>query len=191
MKHSQQSHSGFAQEFLAKLAEKCVTRVVRVGGISKQQLLTQLAEANVELNEAAKELFASDRFTTSDTPQTLVTVEVAVRDLGFAQGATFLELCDRAVALGLCPPPIELGPQMRLQYLDQPEGYWGHPVTTHRAPPGSITVASPPLSQDEKFPKGFYLRRIKGVLWLRGYWASAENVWNPDDHLVFCKPTSK
>ena len=45
------------------------TRVVYVGGMSKPQLLAQLAEAKVELNEAAHTLFSSDKFTTLATGQ--------------------------------------------------------------------------------------------------------------------------
>jgi hypothetical protein len=162
--------------------------VIYIGGSSKQELLAQLAAAGVELNEAASILFSSDKFTTSNTRQPLFTVELAARHLGFTQGATWLELSEKAAAYGLSLPPLELGPHLRLQYLDQPEGYWGYPITTHRAPPGSIAVASAPLSPDDKFPKGFYLRRIKGTPWLRGYWTSADNLWDPDDHLVFCRP---
>jgi hypothetical protein len=164
------------------------TRVVYVGGASKQQLLARLEEAGVGLNEAARILFSSEKFTTLSTRQPLATVEVTVRDFGFTQGATFQELCNQAAALGLCLPPLELAPHLRLQYQDQPEGYWGHPLTAHRAPPGSIMVASAPLSADDEFPKGFYLRRIQGTLWLRGYWTSADNRWDPDDHLLFCSP---
>jgi len=189
MKHSLPPENSSVGESVDPLAGSSVTRVLYVGGLSKQQLLAHLAEAGVELNEAASILFSSDKFTTLKTRQPLLAVELAVRHLGFMQGATLLELCGKAVALGLCLPPIELGPHFRLQYLDQPEGYWGHPVTAHRAPPGSIMVASAPLSHDENFPKGFYLRRIQGKLWLRGYWASADNLWDPDDRLVFCKPT--
>ncbi len=87
--------------------------------------------------------------------------------------------------LSLCP--MELGPHFRLQYLDQPEGSIGHPVTQHRAPPGSITIASEPLEADHSFPKGFYLRRIEGTLWLRGYCCDDENIWDPEDRLAFCR----
>lgn len=164
------------------------TMTVSVGGRSKQELLAQLAETGVELNEAARILFASDRFTPSRTNESLVTVELAVKQLGFAKGATTAELHHQAIALGLSLAPPELGPHLRLQCLDQPEGYWGYPVTEHRAPPGSIAVASAPLSEDDSFPKGFYLRRIKGILWLRGYWCDKANVWDAEDRLVFCKP---
>lgn len=164
------------------------SRTVSVGGQSKQELLAQLAAAGVELNEAARILFASDQFAPSDTRRSLVTVELAVRQLGFTQGATTAELHATAVALGLRLAPLELGPHLRLQYLDQSEGHDGFPATKHRAPPGSLTVASAPLSEDDAFPKGFYLRRIQGVLWLRGYWCDAANGWNADDRFIFCHP---
>ena len=164
------------------------SRTVSVGGQRKPELLVQLATAGVELNEAARVLFASDKFAPSDTRQSLVIVELVVRQLGFAQGATMAELQAKAVTRGLRQAPLELGPYLRLQYLDQPEGYAGFPATKHRAPPGSLTVASAPLSEDDAFPKGFYLRRIQGVLWLRGYWCDAANVWDADDRLIFCQP---
>ena len=164
------------------------SRAVSVGGQSKQELLAQLVAGGVELNEAAHILFSSDRFAPSDAHQSLVTVELTVRQLGFAQGATTAVLHDKAVALGLRLAPLELGPYLRLQYLDQPEGNDGFPATKHRAPPGALTVASAPLSEDAAFPKGFYLRRIQGVLWLRGYWCDAANVWDADDRLIFCHP---
>jgi len=165
-----------------------IQRLIRAGAHTRPQLLAQLTAAGVELNEYARVLFASDLFTTSPVERTWLTVEVSVHDLGLPDGATLAELHDKAQTLGLIPPPLELAPHLRLQYLDQPEGHWGHPVTQHRAPPGSLTIASAPLSEDEDFPKGFYLRRIQGTLWLRGYQCSRDNVWNPDDSFVFCRP---
>jgi hypothetical protein len=32
---------------------------------------------------------------------------------------------------------------------------------------------------------GFYLRRIQGVLWLRGYRSALEHIWSADDRFVF------
>ncbi len=164
------------------------SRVVLVGGRSKLQLLEELKACGVELNDAARQLISSAAFTTSEACQSLVTVELAVLSLGFAQGATITEIHGRAAALGLGQPPIELGPHLRLQFADQPEGFWEHPSTQHRAPPGSITIASAPLSEDEDFPRGFYLRRIKGTLWLRGYRSGSEHIWNADDHFIFTRP---
>ncbi|HSH81867.1 MAG TPA: hypothetical protein VLA19_25355 [Herpetosiphonaceae bacterium] len=99
-----------------------------VGGLTKSELLQELQSNARALNEFGARLFASDRFMTSATRYAVPTVELAVRDLGFRRGATIAEIYGRAGALSLVLCPLELAPHLRLQYLDQPEGYWGHPV---------------------------------------------------------------
>lgn len=162
-----------------------VARTVRIGGKTKLELLAALRDHGVELNELATLLFARDEFTTSEATAAVETVELTVADLGFADGATSDELVDRAAGLGLSPCPLELAPNLRLSYLDQQEGHRGQAITRHRAPPGSVTIMSRPIHMDDEVPKGFYLRRIDGVFWLRGYCASPEHVWGPEDRLVF------
>jgi hypothetical protein len=162
-----------------------ITRTVIVGGMTKSELIEELHRNAISMNESGERLFASDHFTTSETRYSVTTVELTVRDLGFPRGATIAEIYARAGALGLGLCPIDLGPHLRLQYLDQPEGDWGNPPRRHQAPYGSITIASEKLTEDDDFPKGFYLRRIKGVLWLRGYRSRPEHVWEPDDHFIF------
>jgi hypothetical protein len=155
--------------------------------MTKHELLAALLAKGIELNKAGEALFADDRFTTREESSILETVEIPVAALGLSEGGTVAQIRGRAGELGLSVCPLELGPHLRLQLLDQPEGYLGHPPTLHRAPPGSMTVASPELSEDSDIPKGFYLRRIKGVLWLRGYWSEPENIWSPEDHFVFAR----
>jgi len=164
-----------------------ITRTVEVGGLTKTQLIQKLQQYSVLMNESAERLLADDKFTTSDTKYSLQTVELTVCDLGFPDGATTSQIFNRASDLGLELCPVELGPYLRLEYLDQPEGYSGNPIKRHQAPSGSITIASKILIEDYDFPKGFYLRRIEGELWLRGYRADHLHVWNPDDHLIFCR----
>ena len=77
-----------------------------------------------------------------------------------------------------------------MQYPDQPEGYLGEPVRRHQAPYGAITIALEILTEDDDFPKGFYLRRIKGVLWLRGYRSGPQHIYEHDDHFVFVKDSA-
>lgn len=164
-----------------------ITRTVTVGGMTKSELMDELQRNAILMNESGEKLFASDHFTTAETPYSVTTVELTIRDLGFPQGSSIAEIYTRARALGLGLCALELGPHLRLQYLDQPEGYWGNPLRQHQAPSGSITVASQPLTDDDDFPKGFYLRRIKNVLWLRGYRCGPEHIWEPDDHFIFCQ----
>ncbi|GGI10828.1 helicase [Gottfriedia solisilvae] len=171
-----------------KIYPKCqtITRSVEVGGLTKSQLIMKLQENSILLNEYGELLLANEKFTTSDTKYSLETVELTVSNLGFFFGATTAQIFKRAseLGLGLCPP--ELGPYLRLEYLDQPEGNFGSSMQ-HQAPSGSITIASEVLTEDEDFPKGFYLRRINGELWLRGYRADHLHVWNPGDHFIFCQ----
>lgn len=165
-----------------------MTRTLHIGGTSTTHLLEQLNAMGVLMNDAARTLFASSLFTTLQQRIALTTVELSVLELGFDQGATFPQLHLRAEQLGLELPPLELGPHFRLLHSTQKEGHSGFPVTQNKAPPGSITIASAPLASDDSFPKGFYLRRIDGVPWLRGYTSSFEHVWSPEDRLMFCTP---
>ena len=153
--------------------------------MDKQELIQELRKHNVLLNQAAEALFEDRRFTTLRQRKVIEITCLSVADLGFVEGATYQQLTARALESGLVECPLELGPHFRLQFLDQPEGSAGFPATKHRAPPGSITIASSPLDDCEETPKGFYLRRIDGVLWLRGYWSWSGNIWRPEDVLVF------
>jgi hypothetical protein len=163
-----------------------ISSLVLIGGVSKSDLLQRLEASRVELNDAGRVLFADPRFLTSESPSVVETVETSVAALGFPDGATYSQILEAAVCRKLDLCPLELGPHFRLQYLGQPEGFVGQSASQHRAPPGSITVASQPLSEDDNIPKGFYLRRISGVLWLRGYHSGPEHVWSPEDRFLFC-----
>jgi hypothetical protein len=165
-----------------------ITRTVEVGRLTKSQLIQKLHQYSILINEYGEMLLADEKFTTSDTKYSLLTVELTVGDLGFPNGATTPQIFKRANELGLELCPLELGPHLRLNYLDQPEGYSGNTLQSNQAPSGSITIASEILTEDDDFPKGFYLRRINGVLWLRGYLADHLHIWNPDDNFIFCQP---
>ncbi|SHR48748.1 Uncharacterised protein [Mycobacteroides abscessus subsp. abscessus] len=172
-----------------KIYPECpfISRTIEVGGLSKGELIEKLKQSSIMMNEYGKRLFVSDRFTTSETKYSLETVELTVGNLGFLEGATTNQIYKRASELGLGLCPVELGPHLRLAYHDQPEGGLGNPLQKQQAPSGSITIASEILTEEDDFPKGFYLRRINGVLWLRGYFADHLHVWNADDHFIFSK----
>jgi hypothetical protein len=161
-------------------------RLLQIGGRTRDELLEDLNSNGIKLNESAKALLTSGKFKTTETPHWIRVVLVSVRDLGFPQGAGIQAIQKSALEgkLSLCP--MELAPHFRRQCQDQPEGFIGYPATQKKAPPGSITVASEPIDLDDNFPKGFYLRRIEGALWLRGYRSDNEHVWGPDDRLAFC-----
>ena len=128
-----------------------ITRTVEVGGLTKSQLMQKMQQHSILMNELGEMLFKDDYFTTSAKTFSLKTVELTVRDLGLPKGDTLTKIFERANHLGLELCPLELGPYLRLEYLDQPEG---KPSRKHQAPNGSITVASETLIDEEDFPKG-------------------------------------
>ncbi|WP_051557713.1 hypothetical protein [Oceanobacillus picturae] len=119
------------------------------------------------------------------TEYSLKTVELTVKDLGFPNGATMPQIFRQASELGLNLCPLELGPYLRLTYFDQPESDKKRDSQQGDAPSGSITIDSEIVSADDEFPKGFYLRNVKGELWLRGYIADDLHVWNSYDRFIF------
>ncbi len=160
---------------------------VRIGGMSKSTLRRAAQEHGVQLNEAAEQLLGDPRFTTLTRRRITRITALSVAELGFGEGATYGQLTARALESGLTECPLELGPHLRLQFLNQAEAADGTALTHGRAPPGSITIASPPLDDSDETPKGFYLRKVDGVSWLRGYRSWAGHVWSPGDVLVFSR----
>nr|WP_312886287.1 hypothetical protein [Bacillus sp. NTK034] len=113
--------------------------------------------------------------------------EKLVGDLGFPDGATTAQIFKKAEDLGLGLCPLELGPYLRVEYLDQPEDYSGNTLQRNSSAIWVYHNSSEILCEDDDFPKGYYLRRINGVLWLRVYIADYLHVWNPNDHFIFCQ----
>jgi hypothetical protein len=155
--------------------------------MSKGELLSALRESGIQLNEIALALFAHQGFETSDVRSMTEITAVSVGELGLRHGATLEQVFDLAAERGLTVGPLELAAHLRLQFTDQQEGLVGNPPSRNRAPPGSLTVAARPIAQDDGLGSGFYLRRMRGVLWLRGYRSPADHVWDAGDRFVFCR----
>jgi hypothetical protein len=162
-------------------------KVVQIGGLNKPEALQKLSDLKIQVNDYGWQLLKDSRFTISESKESIPIRIKTVSELGFKQGAKILEIMEQAKEEALDYCPLELALFFRFQYMDQEEKEEGFPLTKHKAPKGSLTVASRSLDEDQNFPKGFYLRKIHGVLWLRGYLSSDEHLWNPEDHFVFRK----
>ncbi|MFD1413075.1 helicase [Oceanobacillus jeddahense] len=160
-------------------------RIIKIGGHTKTELIQKMNTNKIFLNELAEKLIASDYLEISKEPYMVKVIELTVKDLGFSEGAVTSQLFSKAAKLELELCPLELALYLRLAYLNQTEGYNENQLQ-NQAPYGSITIASKIFSKDVNFPKGFYLRKIQGDLWLRGYVADEAHVWNSHDRFVFC-----
>jgi hypothetical protein len=90
----------------------------------------------IGLGDSVDEAIGRPAFPFTKTKLELDLVVTSVADLGFPEdGASLLDIYDKAIALGLelCPP--DLGPALRMSYLDQPRGEFLHvamrPVTLY------------------------------------------------------------
>ena len=159
---------------------------VTVGGLSRSQLTSALSERGILLNAHAETLLENAVFDSS-TAQMVTLTERAVAELGFTEGASLSEILEAAQQQNLLLCPAETGPYLRLALTGQSTSA-DSVMSAGRAPEGSLTVASAPLSDDDEYPKGFYLRVVDGQAWLRGYRCDDEHIWSADDRFLFRLP---
>ncbi|WBU37232.1 hypothetical protein [Homoserinibacter sp. YIM 151385] len=157
-----------------------------VGGLSRPELLAALDAAGVARNAHAETLLAHPVFERRPVEPIVIAVR-SVAELGRPAGATLPELLSAAAELGLGPCPADTAPYLRLALSDQTASSDPR-MSTGRAPADSLTVASDPLSTDDEDPKGFYLRVVDGVSWLRGYRCDDEHVFAGEDRFAFQRP---
>ena len=98
----------------------------------------------------------------------------SVGELGFKDGATRQRIYGRANELGLDLCPAEVGPQLRLQYKDQPEEE-------------QLIVAMNPIADSGGALELFLVGRYGSVLWLYGYYDDPGLVWCAGHRFVFTR----
>lgn len=155
-----------------------------IGGISKAELRQKLKDHDISINPLGNDLLESDLFTITKQPQTITLAFMTLKELGFNQrGPTLPEIIRQVKSRGLdlCPP--ETGPFLRLAYSKDNNSQGME--KQYRTPDGAITVLSPPLSKDHDFPKGFYLRKVEGTYWLRGYTCDDQHRFDVNERFVF------
>ncbi|EII3056937.1 helicase [Vibrio vulnificus] len=146
-----------------------------VGGKTKDELLLKLSENKISFNAYGILLFMSEHFLTNKKPKTVTVVALRVDELGFEAGAIYSDIIDAAISRGLQLCSLELAVSLRLHHLKQQDG-------------NQITVASRAVFDDVNYPNGFYLRANCEELWLRGYRASDDWVWEADSLFAFVEP---
>jgi len=90
-------------------------------------------------------------------------------------GGTTSEVFAGAEGLGLKKCPAWMGPKLRSEYLDQPNGEW-------------IIVGMDPFAGSGGNLGVFYVERHGSGLWLGSYWGNPDHVWGAGYLWVFCLP---
>ncbi|MCB9602322.1 MAG: hypothetical protein H6724_11785 [Sandaracinus sp.] len=146
---------------------------ITLGTHDTSSLRRALADAGVRQNVYASRLF--DEGHVVPGPARIVHVVVkSAAELGAPDGDTLDGMIARVRPAGLVPGPLELAAYLRLAWRDQPRG-------------PRVTVVSLRPTPEETSPRGFYLRHDDEGLWLRGYVASDDWVFEPTEGLAFVR----
>jgi len=130
-------------------------------------LAKALKRARMRISPWARALLASRGFRTASAPTEIALLRVTARQLGFAKGARLSTIYRKLPKLGLALCPAEVGPQLRLQYPEQP--------------PAEFTrIAMEPIRDDEGRLLAFGVDRGRDGLWLGAPHGSPEWWWRGD-----------
>lgn len=154
------------------MSELDIFKEISIGGITKEQLVKQLIEADIQFNEYAKILFEHRYFSPINKSEKVKLVKLTLSDLSMDNPCSFQEVVNQASTFGLKLCPLYCAAFLRLEYLEQPEGSY-------------LTVASDKPENDESYPNGFYLRNFNKIHWLRGYRAADFCEWPMGNTFLF------
>lgn len=157
---------------------------LQIGPFPKSDIPRILKAHDISLNRLAELLFAHPAFSTESVNMAAAVI-ASLEEIGLAGGGTLQEIRQQAMKYGFRPCPVSTGLFLRLAWKDQPESQSSLLSGTHRAPDGAVTVMSDALCRDDSFPKGLYLRKVNGVLWLRGYVCGDDYAFAGDDLFAF------
>ena len=133
-----------------------------------------LKDNGFKVGDWANDILGKPAFTVATEETELDLVVVSVSELGFKKGATREQIYARAKERGLDLCPAEVGPQLRLQYTDQPNGEW-------------LVIAMEPIRDSDGSLGLFGVEHAGHGLWLSGYYDDSDNVWGAYDQWVFAR----
>ncbi|MGX7195871.1 hypothetical protein [Enterococcus olivae] len=154
-----------------------------IGGKSKTALIQTLDQQGIALNPLAESLLQSKLFQISKEETTIELTELRLSELGITEGINLLGIISRGQQIGLHLCPVETAPFLRLTEYEQTNSFGME--KKHHTPDDAVTVLSEILDEEVSFPKGFYLRKIEGHLWLRAYICDYEHLFSPEETVIF------
>ncbi|MEK7630610.1 MAG: hypothetical protein AAB417_01075 [Patescibacteria group bacterium] len=170
------------QKFLASLSppetspEFQTWKTIKLGtGLKTADDFRRVLRDSCRIGDGASDILGKPAFTVCDTEMELDLVRPSVAELGFKDGATFKDICERGLEYGLKLCPAEVGPQLRLQYRDQPLGEW-------------LIIAMKAIRYSAGDLSVFSVERYDNGLWLSGYDGSPDYFWFSLDRFVFVRP---
>lgn len=145
------------------VTERPAFMTVKLGTHPDNEALRQaLLDAGNRIGDWGADILKRVKVASEPTEVDIVVVSVA--ELGFPNGATREQIYEKALSLGLKLCPAEVGPQMRLQYTEQPNGEW-------------ILVAMDPITASDGSLLVFSVVHAHDGRWLYGHYGRPDYVW--------------
>jgi len=155
---------------------KVYLKELTIGGKSAEELEKEMREKGVEITKYASHMMHQKEFTTLEKPESVRLVRLSQKAMGFIEDANPQLLTERMYFLGLDFSPAEVGPQYRLDYMDQPLGE-------------RIHIWMRQILSTEDYHGVFEIGHNKNGLWINdGYWKDPEHPWFPGPEFVFRVP---
>ena len=150
-----------------------VWKTVKVGTHKDAKALKQAIQENgLRVSDYAADIMAKSELTLSAEESTLDLVNVSAADFNFTGRTPLRYIFARAFDFGLSLCPAEVGPQLRLQYLDQPNDEW-------------LSIAMEPIADSDNGRDIFLVTHEDDGRWLRTDSGDPINLWNPEDRFLF------
>ena len=142
---------------------------IQLGNKTKKELRKELEKYNV--SDLAWKLFDEMEI---EKPQEIELKIVSVKELGFSEPTQYKDIVNKAKEKGLELCLAEVGPQLRLQYLDQPLGEW-------------LSVAMEAIRDSDGDLYVFRVGHGGDGLWLYSDDGEPDGLWDPGYRFVFRK----
>lgn len=134
-----------------------------------------IKQAGMKISDWVNEILWKPSFGVATQEIEFDLVNVSVAELGFAKGATRREIYTCAIELGLELCPNKVGPQLRLQYRDQPMGE-------------RLLVGMEPIAGSGGYLNVFNVGHYGDGLWLDSSSGHPGYPWYADIRWLFVRP---
>lgn len=152
---------------------KKVWKTIEIGIYKDSMALRKaLKESRVLINDWVGGILSGMEL--SKTKESIDLVVLSVDELGFPKGALYQDILKAAKKEGLELCPAEVGPQLRLQYLDQPKDEW-------------LLIAMEPIKDSAGDLALLHLKHRIDGFWLFTFYAYPDRVCDDFYRFVFVR----
>lgn len=165
-------------ELVVKAVERAfkVWRTIKLGTgpTTADDFRKALKASGCRISDWVNDILGRLAFTASSKEQELDLVVVSVAELGFKNGTARKDIYAKAQEIGLTLCPAEVGPELRLQYKDQPVGEW-------------LYIAMEPITDSDGCLRVFRVGHGESGQWLDSYAGHPRNFWDEHSRWVFAR----